>query len=266
MIISSLIRKKKFSLVLIGMLLLVASQGYGQLLNNQSPLLDRQDPIEKSKIKASQFLFKDQRFDIGFLLYLNFFTDLNVVVLENPKTRTYKPEVSRRVLNYYLDNVAELNETIIQDYFERGLARIDSSKFEEAMSDFDKCLVYDPENSDAYLNRGVLFIYSKQFPEALQELDKAEKFDQENPGIFFNRGLVYYNLQLYPEAIIQLDSCLRLDNNYTRAYFEKGVIENELGKREEALKDLRKARSMGDSDAQSFIEAIKNKPKETVSN
>jgi tetratricopeptide (TPR) repeat protein len=240
--------------------------GFSQLLNVHSSLINPQDPIEKSKVKTSGNLFKDQRFDAGFFLYLNFFTDLNVVVLENPKSRIYKPEVSRKVLNYYLDNVAELNEAVIQDYFERGLARIDSSKFEEAMSDFDKCLVYDPENADAYLNRGVLFIYSKQFPEALEELDKAEKFDHENAGIFFNRGLVYYNLQLYPEAITQLDSCIRLDENYSRAYFEKGVVLSELGRNDEAIQNLRKARSLGDNDAQQFIEAIKNKPRQTISN
>jgi len=250
----------KTLLVIMG--ILTSSIGFSQLLNIPSSLLNPKDPIEVAKQKATKVLFRDQRFDAGFLLYVNFFTDINVVVLENPRVRIYKPEVSKKILNYYLDNVAELNEAIITDYFNRGLNRIDSSKFEEAMGDFDKCLLYDPENADAYLNRGVLFIYSKQFTEALAELSKAEKFDNKNAGIFFNRGLVYYNLQRYPEALQQLDSCLKLNEEYTRAYFEKGVVLAEMGQRDEALFNLRKARSLGDTDAQTYIEGIKNRPKE----
>jgi tetratricopeptide (TPR) repeat protein len=91
---------------------------------------------------------------------------------------------------------------------------------------------------------------------------ETEKFDKENAGIYFNRGLVYYNLQRYPEALEQLDSCLKLNEEYTRAYFEKGIVLAEMGQRDNALLNLRKARSLGDPDAQTFIEAVKNKPRE----
>jgi|GEM_PF-858980 len=253
----------KFYMRNISLLLLILCLGTrfasAQFLNVQSPLLDKKDPIEKSKIQSGKNLLKDQRFDIGMFLYLNFFTDLNVVVLENPKTRVYKPEISKKILYYYLDNVAELNEAVIQDYFNRGLARIDSSKYEEAMNDFDRCLVYDPENADAYLNRGVLFIISKQYPEALDELNKAQQFDPENAAIYFNRGVVYYNQQLNKEALDQLEICLKKDPEYTRAYFEKGVVLAELGNYQEALGSLRKARNLGDPDAGAYIDLVKTK-------
>jgi tetratricopeptide (TPR) repeat protein len=242
-------------------LFFIASEAKAQLFTQGNSNEFASDPIEKTKKTSLKTLFDDRRFDAGFLLYLNFFSDLNIVALENPKIRIYKPAISKRLLNYTLDNLAEVNETVIQDYFDRGLARIDSGKYDEAMNDFDKSLLYDPENADAYINRGVLFIYSNQYPEALEELQKAEKFDPKNAGVFFNRALVFYKQGNYAGAIIELDQCLKLDPEYTRAYFQKGVVLDAQGNSEEALKTLKKARSLGDTDAGPYIRKIQDRNK-----
>ncbi len=220
-----------------------------------------QDPIEKTKRANIVSIFKDRRFDLGSLLYMNFFSDINVVVFENPSVKLYKPEISKKLVYYFLDNLAEINENVIQGYFERGLDRIDSGKYDLAMSDFDKALLYDPENADAYLNRGVLFIYSEQYPEALEELEKAEKYDNKNAGIFFNRGLVYYDTGKYNEALSQFDQCIKLDDNYTRAYFQKGLALDALGRYDEAINSLKKAKILGNSNAADYIKKIKEKKK-----
>jgi tetratricopeptide (TPR) repeat protein len=249
----------RYSILLLFFFTICKNYVKGQLLHSDLEQTFHSDPIEKSKANSLKNLFKDQRFNIGYFLYINFFSDLNIVVLENQRTKIYKPAVSKRILFYAMDNLAEVNEAVIQDYFERGLARIDSGKYEEAMNDFDKALLYDPENADVYLNRGVLFIYSQQFNEALQELDKAEKYDKKNPGICFNRGLIFYNQNRFKDALVQLDQSIKLDEEYTRAYFEKGMVLDALGQTDEALKALKKARNLGDPDANQYIQKIKDR-------
>jgi len=248
----------QYPLILCLALALGYQNSNAQLLS-KIPGLDPKDPIEKNKNKSLNNVFNDVRFDVGYFLYLENFVDLNIVALENKRAPIYKPEISKRLLFYFLDNLADVNELVIQDYFDRGLARIDSGKYDLAMNDFDKALIYDPENADAYLNRGVLFIYSNQYPEALEELEKAEKYDSKNAGIFFNRGLIYYTQGNYSEAINQLNQCIHLDDQYARAYYERGLVNEALGKNDEALKDYRKARNLGVSEASESIRKIKDK-------
>lgn len=213
--------------------------------------------VEKDKAEIIKSAFQDNKFVGGYLLYLNFFYDFNVVAMENRSSRAYKPKVSQRLINYYLAGLDDINESISEEYSDRGQARIDSAKYAEAMSDFDQALSYTPKNPDAYVSRATLFIFSHQYDEARAELAKAQKFDAKNAEVPFNRAVMYFDEGKLQEAQKEIDSSIALQPTYARAYFEKGLISNATGNTEEAIKNLRKARSYNDPDAGKVIRDIK---------
>lgn len=217
----------------------------------------QQDPLEASRKKMLKEVFKDNSFVGGYFLYLSFFHDFNIEAKET-LSRRYKPEVSKRLVFYFLNGLDQINDELIASYTDRGIARMDSTKYESAMTDFDQVLLYDPKNSDAYVNRAILFIISSQYDEAQAELNKARTYAPKNPAIFFNQGVIL-NSQGNKEAALKTeDSCLNLDAGYSRAHFEKGLILNSMNQNKQAIKELRKARSLGDPDAGTLIKNIKD--------
>lgn len=225
---------------------------------------DKNDPIDKYRIELLSELFQDSHFVGGYYLYLNFFHDFNIEAIES-STKKYKPEVSKRLITYFLDGMDEVNNEIASLYFDRGLARMDSSEYEISMKDFDHVLLLDPHNSDAYVNRAILFIISNQFDEALVELKKAELYDPANPDVYFNRGVIDFNLGKVPESLKEIDTCIKLNPDYSRAWFEKGLILNSNQDDENAIKVLRHARNLGDPDAENLIKLIKDKERKKKS-
>lgn len=52
------------------------------------------------------------------------------------------------------DKAIELNPTVAQTYFSRGVCKQNDFNFEEAIKDYDKAIELDPEYMEAYTNRG----------------------------------------------------------------------------------------------------------------
>ena len=245
--------KKKYLLLL--QLVLAMSSVRAQSLLSAQPV--QKDLIETGRKKMLDEVFADNRFIGGYFLYLSFFHDFNIAAMET-HSRTYKPEVSKRLIFYCLNGLDQINDELVNNYMGRGIGRLDSGKYADAMNDFDKVLAYDPNNADAYVNRAILFIISSQYDEASAELVKAKKFAPINPVIFFNESVISLARNNYTLAMKKIDSCITLDPEYGRAYFEKGLILRGLNQYKEAIKVLRKARSLDDPDAGALIKKIKD--------
>lgn len=237
------------------LLILAMSSARAQSLLSAQPI--EKEPIETGRKKMLDEVFADNRFIGGYFLYLSFFHDFNIVAMES-HSRNYKPEVSKRLIFYCLNGLDQINDEMVNNYMGRGIGRLDSGKYADAMNDFDKVLTYDPHNSDAYVNRAILFIISTQYDEASDELIKAKKFAPKNPVILFNESIIALAQNKNSLALTKIDSCITLDPEYGRAYFEKGLILSSLNQYQEAIKVLRKARSLDDPDAGALIKKIKD--------
>lgn len=244
---------KKIYFFLLFILLLAGNLSAQTLLSQISA---HKGELENARKKMLDEVFADNRFIGGYFLYLSFFHDFNIVAMES-HSRNYKPEVSKRLIFYCLNGLDQINDDLINSYLNRGDARLDSGKYAEAMNDFDQVLEYDPHNADAYINRASLFIISTQYDEAKIELAKARKFAPKNPALFFNEGIIALAENNGKVALEKIDSCISIDPEYARGYFEKGLILNSLNRNQEAIKILRKARSLNDPDAGPLIRKIK---------
>ena len=70
----------------------------------------------------------------------------------------------------------------------------DQGQFEEAIREYDKSILLNPEHPDSYNGRGVAYVLLGQFERGVQEFDAAIDRDQRFAEAYNNRGLAYSRL------------------------------------------------------------------------
>src|SRR6187431_3086589 len=76
-----------------------------------------------------------------------------------------------------LKDIEELNVLIIQqpnaeNYYYRGYRKYESKKYLEAISDYDKAISLDPNDSKIYFSRGISNMKLKRFKNAIDDFTK----------------------------------------------------------------------------------------------
>lgn len=128
-----------------------------------------------------------------------------------------KDEIAEELLTEALS----YNSSSIDVLIQRGAARINLLRFQDALSDFEKVLTLDPENSTALTNTALCYNHLKEFDKAITY---AEKSIQYNANI----GYTYYVLSdsyLYKNDIDNLCKSLKLaaEYNYKPALNRMGL-------------------------------------------
>src|SRR4030095_995727 len=72
------------------------------------------------------------------------------------------------------------------EYFDRALTEPRASKFEEALSDFNKAIELDPKNAQAYINRGIVQSGLGSAPGAEADFTRASDLDPRSSDAFYN--------------------------------------------------------------------------------
>src|SRR6185436_11462570 len=115
------------------------------------------------------------------------------------------------------------------------------SKYEEAITLYDKALEIDPKEVNVLTNKGVALDDLGRYEEAITWYDKALAVNPMDVDTLFNKGVAFTKLGRYGEAITLYDKALKVDPKFANALFNKGVAFYQLGKIEEAISWFDKA-------------------------
>lgn len=74
----------------------------------------------------------------------------------------------------------EEHEKTEQEFLESGKFYFINSKFDEAAKEFEKVLIKNINNSEAYCNLGLIYENKKDFVKAKQMYNKTLELDKEN--------------------------------------------------------------------------------------
>jgi tetratricopeptide (TPR) repeat protein len=124
----------------------------------------------------------------------------------------------------YLDEKIALLQQA-SDYLQRGQFNSDIQNYEQAISDFNKCITLDPKNITAY----------------------------------YSRALVHGTLNNYVLAINDLVNVVYFQPNNAKAYYQKGIFEYKNNNINQALEDLSKSGELGETLAYEKIIEINKK-------
>jgi tetratricopeptide (TPR) repeat protein len=119
-----------------------------------------------------------------------------------------------------------------------GWAQMLQDKFDDALLNFQKVLVREPQNALARINVGYICLKKRIFGEAIEHLSRAIRLDNDKKATLyanFYLGLVYLERDMFEDAQTFFQKTITLGPNLIEAYYELGRAYWFNGQREEAV-------------------------------
>jgi tetratricopeptide (TPR) repeat protein len=106
-----------------------------------------------------------------------------------------------------------------------GWAQMLQDKYDDALLNFQKVLMREPQNALARINVGYICLKKKIFGEAIEHLSRAIRLDNDRKATLyahFYLGLVYLEREMYEDAQTFFQKALVIGPNLIEAYYELG--------------------------------------------
>ncbi|MDE5948461.1 MAG: tetratricopeptide repeat protein [Prevotella sp.] len=141
----------------------------------------------------------------------------------------------------------------------RAQALTQSGKFRAAISDYNdyEQLMGNQLNANFYYIRSLIEIDGHIYQLALNDINKAIEKDPQNVLYYTTKASIEINVGLFDDAIKTAGQCIELDDKNNEGYLFLGLAQCLSGNRTEGIKNLQKAKELGDEQAQEFIEKYK---------
>ena len=152
----------------------------------------------------------------------------------------YKKNTIETVMDAY-DKAIHLKPDSSEAYNNRGSAKDDLGRYDEAIADYDEAIRLKPDHVDAYNNRGVAKNNLGRHDEAIADYDEAIRLKPDHASAYNNRGVAKKNLGRHDEAIADYDEAIRLKPDHVGAYNNRGKTNISLNRMGEARRDFETA-------------------------
>ncbi len=138
-----------------------------------------------------------------------------------------------------------LCNTITQAYYDKGKEYLNTERYTEAVSTFQKALTFDAdlegnsqvsdiENKHIYAHLGAAYIRLKAYQEAIDALQSAIALDADLVDAHYNLGYAYVEQGHYDKAIPHLERAIVIAPNLKRTHYNLARAHRELGNLEAA--------------------------------
>lgn len=144
----------------------------------------------------------------------------------------------------FYSNAIILKSDYADAFINRGNAKLNLGKYNEAIADYDQAIRLKPDYPLAFNNRGIAKNNLNKYAEAIADYDQAIRLKPDFMEAFYSRGLAKYYLSKHNEAIADFDQSIRLKPDYADAFYNRGFTKNNLGKYNEAIADYDQAISL----------------------
>ena len=137
-----------------------------------------------------------------------------------------------------LNKALELSPNSPQAESLLGWALMLQDKFDDALLNFQKVLVREPQNALARVNVGYICLKKRIFGEAIEHLSRAIRLANDGKATLyahFYLGLVYLERDMFEDAQTFLQKAIVLGPNLIEAYYELGRAFWFNGQRDEAI-------------------------------
>lgn len=135
----------------------------------------------------------------------------------------------------------------------RGLELFQAGKFEEARSAFEKAVILEPRNAEAYNNLGLALKKLGKSDEAFDQYRKALSLNPQCVECTNNLGVLYLSNRDLVEAEGQFRKAMELRGDYAEPYFHMGLLLEARGDLSGAKKNLLKYIEMAKGVDASFL-------------
>jgi tetratricopeptide (TPR) repeat protein len=146
----------------------------------------------------------------------------------------------------YLNRAISINQENFKAYNDRGIAKMNLGKFQQAINDYNQSIKLNPNYAKAYNNRGIAKMNLGQYKQAINDYSQAIKLYPNYAKAYNNRGIAKMNLAQYQQAINDYKQAIRLEPKFAGAFFNQGFANYELDKIDSMCYNFKKACELGD--------------------
>src|SRR2546427_2622597 len=132
-------------------------------------------------------------------------------------------------------NSSAANATLFDQFLTKGNALFHQGKYQEALSDYDKALSFNPTNIGAIYNKALTLDELGRISEAIASYEKVLDITPNDTGALNNLGLDFDNLGNHIKAISYYDKVLAISPDDTDALYNKGLAYDSLGMHDKAV-------------------------------
>ncbi len=156
--------------------------------------------------------------------------------------------------------LATFNQPYLKEAAPYLLARaqvlMDANQNRKAVTDlneYEKLMVATVNDRFFYL-RFQAEVGGRLFQQALNDIDQAIKMNPQYDLYYAEKASLQVRVGLYDEAIATANECVKIAPDHSDGYLFLGIAQCQKGLKAEGLKNLQKARELGDSQADALIE------------
>lgn len=138
----------------------------------------------------------------------------------------------------------------------RAQMLMDAGKYRQAVNDLNdyEQLMVAFVNDNFYYIRSQAEKNGRLYKQALDDLGKAVQMSPNNTFYMAEKASLELRLGLYDNVIATAKECIAADQKLSDGYLFLGVAQCAKGEKAEGLKNLAKAKELGDNQAQTFID------------
>lgn len=133
-----------------------------------------------------------------------------------------------------------------------GITYHEQKRYGEAVLEYGKALLCDPDNYQALLNRSNSFYEDKEIYRAEDDLNYLIRSHGDSSTLYFRLGLVHARMNLFDKALADFGTAIAMDPENNETWINRGTVfyyENEL---DSAKRDLRHAIQLDPEEANAY--------------
>ena len=156
--------------------------------------------------------------------------------------------------------VAMFNQPYLKEAAPYILARaqvlLDANQYRKAVNDLNEYekLMQTTVNANFYYLRFQAEVGGRLFQQALDDIDQAIRMDPQYDLYYAEKASLQVRVGMRDEAIETAKECIKVAPDHSDGYLFLGLAQCLKVEKEEGLKNLKKARELGDTQADTFIE------------
>ncbi len=139
-------------------------------------------------------------------------------------------------------------------YWLRGTNKTTNGAIKEAIADFNIAITQKPDFVEAYDSRAIAYTQTNDVQAAISDFGKAAALNPANPRPIYNRASLKAGSGNFPGALEDYSAFLKRVPNDARAYVDRGMVKLSLQDTAGACEDWNKGASLGNGDAQPFMQ------------
>ena len=141
----------------------------------------------------------------------------------------------------YSNRARNINGSLISVNITLGRIYIEQGKNQEALNEFEKALLIDPKNSDAFRERAKTYMAMGKTREAELSYKEAIKMKPDYWKGYNYLGVFYFQQGKYDEAAAQFQQVISLNPNNAKGYVNLGAVYGILTRYDDAINAFNKS-------------------------